>query len=419
MSWLKGGSLSKTVEILTIWGMAGIEKTTLAKYIYRLHSHEFERISFVEDIERKCADQTHALLNPQKQLLGDILRKRMIEEHNVDVCTSKIKKVLFHKQTLVVLDGVDNFEQIDALIGTKGFQPGSKIIVTTKDRSITENCALFRLTMPPKHTKHALCGLSASESLRLFCWHAFGGYDPKEGYKKEAITALKYCGGHPLALKVLGSSLSKEDVATWTDTFEMLETREFHTHVNKVLQISFDSLPSENCKDLFKHIACLVLDMKILEKEPLLALKRVVVPEFEDDDPNTIFGIGSYKNFPNTLIGLCLHGFQLKYIPSELPMEKLVALYMSYSGLTELWKKPKILRPLKILNLSYCKLVRVGGFSRLPALERLILTRCECLVHVCDLIGECGNLLLLDMRYCKKLKNLPSSISKLKNVRTA
>ncbi|KAI3781270.1 hypothetical protein L2E82_11279 [Cichorium intybus] len=76
-----------------------------------LHCHDFERSSFVEDIERKCAEQTYALLDLQKQLLGDIHRKRMIEEHNVDVCTSKIEKALSNKPTFVVLDGVDNFEQ--------------------------------------------------------------------------------------------------------------------------------------------------------------------------------------------------------------------------------------------------------------------------------------------------------------------
>ncbi|CAH1429709.1 unnamed protein product [Lactuca virosa] len=36
----------------------------------------------------------------------------------------------------------------------------------------------------------------------------------------------------------------------------------------------------------------------------------------------------------------------------------------------KLWKKPKLLGSLKILNLSYCKIVRVEGFSWLPALER-------------------------------------------------
>ncbi|KAL7585540.1 disease resistance protein RPV1 isoform X1 [Lactuca sativa] len=551
-SWLKGGS-SENAEVLTISGMGGIGKTSLAKYIYRLHYHEFERSSFVEDIERRCAGQTRALLDLQKQLLGDLLGKRMIEEHDVDVLTYKIEKALLNKQMLLVLDGVDNFEQVDVLIGTNGFlHPRSKIIITTKDGSLTEKCALFRMRVPPKHQKHALHGLSDSESLSLLCWHAFGGYDPKEGYENEAIRASKYCGGHPLALKLLGSSLNNEDVDTWRDTFEMLKTREFHTHVHvqKVLQISFDSLPSDNCKELFKHIACffvgsdkemieailkecgirtsygitklidrclltigplnelrmhqllqemgrdlvhqespekpwkrsrvwnheeslyllkedkgttkiqgLVLDMKMLEKESLGGSGSTVADsELQINDPNTIFGIGSsthsilkfsscckktelktdalrkmdklsllqlnhvkfkgsYKYFPKGLRGLCMHGSKLKYIPSSLPMENLVALDMSYSDLTQLWKKPKLLGSLKILNLSYCKqLVRAGGFSGLPALERLILKRCECLVHVCESIGGCDSLLLLDLSYCRKLKMLPSSMIKLKNV---
>ncbi|XP_023733930.1 disease resistance protein RPV1 [Lactuca sativa] len=555
-SWLKGGSSSKSAEILTIWGMAGIGKTTLAKYIYRLHRHEFERSSFVEEIERKCAEQTYALLDLQKQLLRDILRKRIIEEHDVDVCTSKIEKALLNKPTLVVLDGVDNFEQIDVLIGTKGFHPGSKIIVTTKDGSLTEKCSLFRMKFPPKHTEHALYGLSATESLRLLCWHAFGGYDPKEGYEEEAIRASKYCGGHPLALKVLGSSLNNEDVATWSDTFEMLETGEFHNHVHKVLKISFDSLPSQDCKELFKHIACffvgkdreateiilkecgirtsygmkklfdrcfltiggdnmitmhqllqdmgrdlvhkespdkpwkrsrvwkheesldllkndkgtqrvqgLILDTNLLRKEH----------NFQNDDVNKSFRAdqpiqmiyefflriwlffarlllmlssshckkvelrtdalrkmdklkllqlnhvkidGSYKYFPKGLRWLCMHGFHSKFIPSDLPMENLVALDMSYSNLTQLWKKPKLLGSLKILNLSYCEIVRVEGFSWLPALERLILINCKSLVHVCESIGGCDGLVILDLSYCNNLSNVPISISKLKKIKS-
>ncbi|KAL4554346.1 hypothetical protein LXL04_039567 [Taraxacum kok-saghyz] len=550
-SWLKGGS-SETAEILTISGVGGIGKTSLAKYIFGLNYSKFERSSFIEDIERRCAGARHtrSLLELQKQLLGDIVSKRLIEEHNVDVLTSKIEKALVNKQTLLVLDGVDNFEQVDVLIGTNGsLHPGSKIIVTTKDGSIIEKCALFRMKFPPRHIKHALHGLSDTGSLQLLCWHAFGGNDPKEGYKEKAIRASEYCKGHPLALKLLGSSLYNEDVEAWSDTFDMLGTGEFQTRVQKVLQISFDSLPSENCKELFKHIACffvekdrevteailkgcgirtsyglkklidrclittlgnilkmhqllqemgrdlvrrespekpwkrsrvcsheeslyllkeekgttkiqgLVLDMKMLEKESLHRSSSDANSEFQNNDLNTIFGLGlpihsvpkfsydhtkkielrtttlskmdnldllqisyvkfkgSYENFPKGLKGLCMNGFKLKYIPSDLPMENLVALEMSYSNLTQLWKKPKLLRSLKFLNLSYCKLVKVGGFSGLLALERLILKGCESLVHLCDSIGGCDNLVLLDLSNCIKLKKIPSTIIKLKNLK--
>ncbi|KAI3781303.1 hypothetical protein L2E82_11312 [Cichorium intybus] len=87
--------------------MAGIGKTTLAEHIYMLHRSEFERSSFVEDIGRRCAQQTCSQLDLQKQLLG----------------TSKIGKGLPRKKTLFVLDDVDNSDQLDILIGTKGFHP--------------------------------------------------------------------------------------------------------------------------------------------------------------------------------------------------------------------------------------------------------------------------------------------------------
>ncbi|XP_023733943.1 disease resistance protein Roq1-like [Lactuca sativa] len=254
-SWLKRGSS----EILTICGMPGIGKTALAKHMYMLQCHEFETSSFVEGIGRRCEQQTCLLLDLQKQLLGDILKKKNVEENNADLCTSKVEKALSRKKTLLVLDDVDNFEQLDVLIGTKGFHPGSKIIVTTKDGSLTEKCSLFRMKFPPKHTKLALHGLSDTASMRLLCWQAFGNNDPKKGYEKEAQQLAEYCGGHPLALKVLGSSLINKDASIWSDVLQMLEAKVYLTDVQesvqKALQISFDSL-SGDCKELFKHIAC-------------------------------------------------------------------------------------------------------------------------------------------------------------------
>ncbi|PWA94604.1 toll/interleukin-1 receptor (TIR) domain-containing protein [Artemisia annua] len=126
---------------------------------------------------------------------------------------------------------------------------------------------------------------------------------------------------------------------------------------------------------------------------------------------------GPFKNFPKGLRGLCMHGFQSEYIPSDLPMDHLVALDMSFSDLKKLWRKPKLLGSLKYLNLSYSKLVTIDGFKELPALERLILTRCESLTHVCESTGECGSLVVLNLSYCSKLKNLPIIIRKAKNVK--
>ncbi|KAI3826812.1 hypothetical protein L1987_00868 [Smallanthus sonchifolius] len=262
-SFLKDVS-GQSTEFLTIWGMAGIGKTYLANYVFKLHYRDFERSCFLEDIERRCTPP-NGLLDLQKQLLKDIRVRSWMDIIDVDAGTLKIEKSLLKKRTLVVLDGINKFEQLDVLIGTKGLHPGSKIIITSKNGSLTEKCRLFETQVPPKHTKHLLEGLNDKESLQLLSWHAFGRNEPNEGDKKESIKVVNYCNGHPLALKVLGGSLRSED-STWDDILVSLG-KEINPDITEVLKLSFDTLPSEKDKELFKHIACLFVgeDRKFTE----------------------------------------------------------------------------------------------------------------------------------------------------------
>nr|ACY69610.1 TIR-NBS-LRR resistance-like protein RGC151 [Helianthus annuus] len=547
---------SHTTDVLTIFGMAGIGKTHLADYIFKSHYLEFESSCFLEDIERRCTSQKR-LLKLQKQLLKDIQATSWMDIDNVKAATSKIENSLFRKRTFLVLDGINDSEHLDALIGTKGLHPGSKIIITSKNGSLTEKCKLFETQVPPKHTKHLLHGLNDKDSLQLLTCHAFGCHEPNEGDKKEMKKVVQYCKGHPLALKVLGSSFCSED-ATWEDILESLG-KEINPDIKKVLEISYDTLPSEKDKELFKYIACLFVGeerkftedilkacgickpsgIKVLVNRCLLTVgssgelmmhqllqdmgRDVVRQEspnkpwersillnheecldvlqnkqgttiiqglvllmrtFENDtckEPSSVnmkrfgfrslpsfiwvhmlllsvlwwlFGLfsgirsssrktkgdfetlalsemrnlkllqlnyvqlsGSYKNFPHGIRWLCMHGFPLSYIPSDLQMENLVALDLSNSKLLQLWKKPKLLRSLKFLNLSNChELVRVGHFSGLPLLKRLTLARCTSLIEVCESIGTCQKLEILDLSECNKLKELPRSIGKLKSL---
>ncbi|KAJ9558738.1 hypothetical protein OSB04_013352 [Centaurea solstitialis] len=532
-SFLKDGS-PHTIEILTIWGMAGIGKTYLANYIFKLHHMDFQRSSLLEDIERRCK-QPNALLDLQKQLLKDI---RDITWRNIDNIG------------------------LNVLIGKISLHPGSRIIITTKDASLTEKCRLFDIEVPPKHTKHLLQGLNQQESLQLLSWHAFKGNDPEESYEKLARKVVEYCGGNPLALVVLGSALRKQDVVEWEDTIELLQ-KESNPTIRQVLQVSFDSLPYENDKELFKHIACffigedrevieailrgggmssksgfsrlidrclltvgrdnellmhqllqemgrylvrqespekpwkrsrlwhyeetynvlkqekgtakiqgLAFDMKMIENDTSHGTSSYRKEKFGDDRFNEfgsfplrhhVYDIlskiwclfawvfflgssyyhkraiktdafnkmdklrllqlhyvqlhGSYEHFPKGLTWLSMHGFPLSYIPSNLQMEHMVALDMSYSNIRHLWKKPKMLGSLKFLILRYChELVTVGHFDGFPLLERLVLGGCVSLVEVCESIGYCDRLFLLDVSGCAKLKRLPRSIGKLKNL---
>ncbi|CAI9269580.1 unnamed protein product [Lactuca saligna] len=154
---------------------------------------------------------------------------------------------------------------------------------------------------------------------------------------------------------------------------------------------------------------------------------------------NYVHITGSYKNFPTELRWLCMHGFPLKSIPSNLPMENMVAFDMSYSNIESFGfysypqqshkrlkqlkgsssKDKRLLGSLKILNLSSCEQLRsLGGFDHLPSLERLILKGCIGLLEVCESIEQSRELVLIDFSYCNKLQKFPRSISMLKKVKT-
>ncbi|KAL8262683.1 hypothetical protein R6Q59_024032 [Mikania micrantha] len=532
-SWLRRHSAAAAADILTVVGMGGIGKTSLAKYVFELHSNNFDKSSFIEGIDAKCKENLNGMLDLQKQLLGDISKNLPLHIHDVSVYTSKIKNALAHKKVLLVLDDIGCLEQLDALLGNEAFHHGSKIIITTKDASLTERCALFDLPVQPNHQKLSLKGLYKSASLELLCIHAFKSNKPEEGYNEVSEKLVKYCQGHPLALKVLGRSLQKRDVAYWEGCIKVLK-KEPHSQVNNAIKMSFDALLSKNDKELFKHIACFFvgidrdmtetilnscdlnarygitnliercllsiswnnkLEMHSLIQEMGRDLVRQESPDKpwersrlwcheesfkvlkQKKDKGNLLGLSldmrmldkkktheletnslsrmdnlmllklnyvqlneCFQNFPDELRWLCMHGFPLKSIHLDIPMENLVVLDMSYSniesfgmsynnpqppakrqkGLTgSCSKENRLLGSLKILDLSFSKqLHSVGGFFLLPILERLILRNCTGLIEVCESVEQCNELVHIDLSYCYKLRKLPKSLGKLKKAQT-
>nr|XP_028949584.1 TMV resistance protein N-like isoform X2 [Malus domestica]XP_028949585.1 TMV resistance protein N-like isoform X2 [Malus domestica] len=242
--WLEDGS--NDVGVAVIHGMGGIGKTTIAKIAYNQNFYKFQASSFLSDI-RETSRQANGFVHLQRNLLSDIQKRKMNKIYNLDEGIVKIKRVVRCKRVLIVLDDVDNSEQFNAILGMRDwFHPGSKIIITTRHEHLLkahELCVRFKVE-----------GLLLHQSLELFSWHAFGQPHPQEGYMKLSRPIVEHCGGVPLALQVLGSSLYGKTIDVWENALHNLDVIS-EGKIQKILGISFDSLQDHD-KRLFLHIAC-------------------------------------------------------------------------------------------------------------------------------------------------------------------
>ncbi|XVE81461.1 hypothetical protein DITRI_Ditri15bG0065900 [Diplodiscus trichospermus] len=167
--WLEEDESDK-VGIATICGIGGIWKTTIAKVIYNQNIQKFEGCSFLAKV-REASEECNGLVHLQRQLISDIVKGKAPKIYNADDGINRIKKVVFSRRVLLVLDDVNDLEKGNKIIGIQiPFHPRSKIIITRYARRI-----------------------------------------------------VKYCGEIPLALQVLGSSLSGKSMRVWKSALKKLE----------------------------------------------------------------------------------------------------------------------------------------------------------------------------------------------------
>ncbi|TYH47163.1 hypothetical protein ES332_D11G392000v1 [Gossypium tomentosum] len=263
IEFLKGDN-SNGVSVLSIVGMGGMGKTTLAQLVYNdaTINESFDLKAWV------CVSDNFDAIAITKAILQSITSESC-DYSNLDLLQVKLKEKLSGKRFLLVLDDIWNENYNDWTILRSPFGAGTHIIVTTRLQivsSIVDPLKAFHLDKLPD-----------DDCLSIFTQHALKArnFDGHLQFKEIGEKIVRRCNGLPLAAKAIGSLLrTVEYHGKWERIYEseIWNLPEEQCGIIPALRLSYHHLPSY-LKRCFAYCSILPKDYEFEEEEIILLWK--------------------------------------------------------------------------------------------------------------------------------------------------
>ncbi|GAV75407.1 LOW QUALITY PROTEIN: NB-ARC domain-containing protein/LRR_4 domain-containing protein/LRR_7 domain-containing protein, partial [Cephalotus follicularis] len=244
-------------RVVSIVGMGGLGKTTLARLVYNDEAVQgFDSKAWV------CVSDDFDVIRLTKAILGAVTSQNHDDLKDLNQVQLKLRDALTSKKLLLILDNVWNtkhglWEALKSpfLAGA----PGSRIIVTTRDAKVAQ------LMGPIEYYK--LKPLSNDDFWFVFVKHAFEDRDIAANSNLETIRdkIVAKCRGLPLAARTLGGLLRCKPMDDWEGILNS-KIWNLESDILPVLRLSYFHLPS-HLKRCFAYCAIFPKDYEFKEED--------------------------------------------------------------------------------------------------------------------------------------------------------
>ncbi|XP_047078919.1 disease resistance protein RPM1-like [Lolium rigidum] len=253
-------------QVVCVVGMGGLGKTTLTRKVYEsmenfsccawiIVSQSFVRMDFLKGMI--------------KQLLGDLALKNLLEANVVreDSLAEYLREELLEKRYFVVLDdlwNLDDWKWIQSIALARSNTKGSRIVVTTRNVGLAEECTLESSGPIIYHHEP----LQTNDAIKLLLKSTRKSEEDMKNHQMKKIVTkiIKKSGRLPLAILTIGGMLATRMISEWESIYDQipseLESNRSLEAMRRMVTLSYHHLPS-HLKSCFLYISIFPEDFVI------------------------------------------------------------------------------------------------------------------------------------------------------------